>query len=188
MEKRKIHWKNWKTLCNPKEEGGSGFHSLAEFNTAMLAKQAWRVVNNPNSLVARLFKARYFPDSSFCMATAHNSPSYSWRSIFSTCDLLLHGSYWQVGDGLLINVVTDAWIPRVLDFKPNAGTISPSGVWNEGLVRAIFTPNEAHAILAIPLSSDGADMVVWRLEKEWYVYCEDCLQVLFFSFSISPSF
>ncbi|KAL6213530.1 hypothetical protein ACLB2K_012977 [Fragaria x ananassa] len=177
-EKRKIHWWNWKALCNPRVEGGVGFRSLSEFNSAMIAKQAWRITQHRNSLVARLYKAKYYPGGSFWTTEPHPSPSYSWRSIFSTWEVLLQGSYWQVGDGIFINGATDSWIPGVPDFKPDANTslpqdmvkvsdlISYTGVWNEGLVRQVFTPNEASAILAIPLSSeDTSDRVVWRLEK-----------------------
>ena len=35
---RRIHWKNWETLCKPKSDGGMGFKDLAKFNIVMLAK------------------------------------------------------------------------------------------------------------------------------------------------------
>ncbi|XP_061999224.1 uncharacterized protein LOC133716539 [Rosa rugosa] len=178
LDKRKIHWKTWKALCNPKEEGGLGFRSLSNFNNAMLAKQAWRVVTNPTSLVARIFKAKYFPDTSFWMTTPHDSPSFSWRSLFSTREFLRQSSYWQIGDGNTVNIWSDCWLPGVQDFKPMDNSIAANevqqvsdlmiqaGLWNTSLIRRLFPLTEADAILSLPLSSRYVDdRVVWRLEK-----------------------
>ena len=62
--------------------GGLGFKSLSEFNVAMLAKQAWRLLNNENQLVTQLMKARYYPKIDFLNASLGANPSYVWRSIF----------------------------------------------------------------------------------------------------------
>lgn len=41
-----------------KEDGGLGFKRLKSFNVSMLAKQAWRLINNTNPLVTKLMQAR----------------------------------------------------------------------------------------------------------------------------------
>lgn len=55
-------------MCMPKEEGGLGFRDLKAFNLALLAKQGWRLQNESNSLVHRVFKAHYFLDGDFLSA------------------------------------------------------------------------------------------------------------------------
>lgn len=62
---RGIHWKAWDRPCIPKKDGGLGFKDLRAFNLAILGKQAWRFLTRPHSLVARIYKGRYFPKSSF---------------------------------------------------------------------------------------------------------------------------
>jgi hypothetical protein len=50
-------------MAYPKTEGGLGFRNFKAFNMAMVAKEGWHIMINPNTLVARIFKARYFPGS-----------------------------------------------------------------------------------------------------------------------------
>uniref|UniRef100_A0A803PB79 Reverse transcriptase domain-containing protein n=1 Tax=Cannabis sativa TaxID=3483 RepID=A0A803PB79_CANSA len=62
-ESHKVHWKNWSSVFQSKFVGGLGFRCLTHFNQAMLAKQAWRIFQYPDSLLCRVLKARYFPHS-----------------------------------------------------------------------------------------------------------------------------
>ncbi|XP_048633068.1 uncharacterized protein LOC125607235 [Brassica napus] len=55
---RGMHWKSWDKLCAHKDNGGLGFKDLTDFNTAMLGKQLWRLIEKPNSLFSRIFKGR----------------------------------------------------------------------------------------------------------------------------------
>lgn len=59
-----------------KFEEGLGFRDLYNFNLALLAKQSWRILNNPHALWVKLLKARYFPDCDFKDATLGHRPSW----------------------------------------------------------------------------------------------------------------
>lgn len=52
-------------ICVPNKEDGLGFRNLKAFNLALLAKQAWRLQTNTQSLVYRVLKAQYFPYTDF---------------------------------------------------------------------------------------------------------------------------
>ena len=43
-------------MCKAKSNGGMGFHNFQAFNLAMLAKQGWRLLSNPESLYSKVYK------------------------------------------------------------------------------------------------------------------------------------
>ena len=108
-----IHWKKWEALGLPKEEGGLGFRCMSDFNSALLAKQGWRIISNPDALWVKILKHRYFPNCSFLEASTGSSPSWVWSSLLHGRATLIPGLYWKVGNGSNINIWNDSWIPSL---------------------------------------------------------------------------
>ena len=109
---RKIHWVKWKEMTKSKTIGGMGFRDLAMFNDALLAKQAWRLLNNTSSLLYKVFKARFFPNSSLMEAADSRMGSYTWKSILRGRDIIQREAIWRIGSGEKINIWQQCWLPR----------------------------------------------------------------------------
>lgn len=84
--------------------------TLPFFNQALLGKQAWRIFSQPESLVARILKSRYFKGSSFLDASIGTRPSYAWRSILHGREAMKQGMMRKIGDGTRSNVWMSNWI------------------------------------------------------------------------------
>ncbi|KAK9688730.1 hypothetical protein RND81_09G007000 [Saponaria officinalis] len=176
---RKIHWWRWEKLCKPKACGGMGFRDMRVFNQALLAKQVWRLLVNPESLVGRVLKARYFKHGSILDARRGYDPSFAWRSLWGAKSLLLDGLQWQVGNGESIRVWEDAWLPGVrgrkvprpnIEADPSMRVASlidaETGTWREEEIRALFTEDEANRVYEIPLSKRRPeDQLFWWPSK-----------------------
>ncbi|CAN1121543.1 Uncharacterized mitochondrial protein AtMg00310, partial [Linum perenne] len=109
---------SWEKLCLPKEDGGLGFKDLETFNHALLAKQTWRLLHDPELLLAKIYKAKYYPNSSLMQAGKGSNPSWGWKDILKGRDIIKVGYRWQVGDGVHINPFLDHWIPSFPYFVP----------------------------------------------------------------------
>jgi hypothetical protein len=46
---------------------------------------------DPDSLIARIMKAKYYPKCSILEASVGRTPSFAWRIIHGSCDLLREG-------------------------------------------------------------------------------------------------
>lgn len=59
---KKLHLLNWEKICQPKRKGGLGIKNFGPMNPVMLAKQYWNLYQNPNSLLVRTYKVKYYPN------------------------------------------------------------------------------------------------------------------------------
>lgn len=80
-EGKGINWRSWSKLGSAKNMVGFGFRDLHCFNRALIAKQGWRIIKDPGSLVACIYKEKYFPTSQFFDAKLGYCPSQIWRSL-----------------------------------------------------------------------------------------------------------
>ena len=94
----KIHWVRWETLCSLKSVGGMGFRDLRMSNDAMLGKQVWRLFHERNSLVYKVFWAKYFQSSNIFDAKESSRCSFAWQSILQAREGVLRGARWWLGN------------------------------------------------------------------------------------------
>ena len=76
----------------------------------MLGKQGWRLLSEPTSLMARIFKARYYLNTSFLEANLGSNPSYVWRSVLAVQGLIHSGVRWRIGKGDRVNIWLKPWL------------------------------------------------------------------------------
>ena len=145
-----------------------------KFNEAILTKQVWRLVHDTYSLFYRVFKAKYFPTGSIFYAKVR-SGSYAWKNILKSQKVILLGACWRIGDGTMVKIFKDSWLPgnnlgKVLspisvlskDATVDQLIDSDSRLWNTSLVDSIFLPFEAQLIKSIPVChSAQEDFLFW---------------------------
>ncbi|XP_075518291.1 putative mitochondrial protein AtMg00310 [Primulina tabacum] len=153
-ESRKLHWKKWDYMCKPKCQGGMGFRKLEIFNKALLAKQIWRILRKPNSLVGRVLKARYFKQGDIMQAQLGSNPSFVWRSLLSSRTLLEDGLYWTVGNGKSIRIFHDKWVPKVRNFINNNGSLILNEIRVDALIKDGRRDDEAIRGSVLPYIGD----------------------------------
>ena len=101
----------------PKYMGGLGFRDFEIFNLALLARQAWRLLVNPESLCARVLKTRYYPNGRLEDTVFSTNASQTWQSIVHGLELLKQGLIWRIGNGRSVRIWRDPWIPRGHNFQ-----------------------------------------------------------------------
>jgi hypothetical protein len=149
-EDNQKHMHRWWKICVPKNKGGMGFRDLHCFNLALLSRQCWRLLCEPESLCAQVLRAKYYPFGDLLKAKMKKGSSYTGQSIWCGIQTFKRGHIWRVGDGSEINIWTDAWIPS----SPSRKIVTPRGIamqtkvsklinpetrsWDEARLRSIF--------------------------------------------------
>ncbi|XP_058725633.1 uncharacterized protein LOC131596916 [Vicia villosa] len=81
-EKRIIHWMSWNDVCLPVDKGGLGLSKLEDFNTALLLKWRWRILEASNFLGYCILKARYRDIMLQVAIEGGKLDKYSYKSVW----------------------------------------------------------------------------------------------------------
>lgn len=180
-------------MCLPEKEGGLGFKDFKMCNWPPLGKQAWRLLTCGDSFIRSIWKAQYFPNSSFMEASLGKCPSYSWRGIWEARWVVKRGMCWRIGDGDAMKVWKDLWLLGTQSIK----VVSPIGKgnenlevialidpvsrsWSKMLVSNLFLPFEQKRIISIPLSHRApVDQIYWDLEKDGHYFVKSTYRAIF---------
>ena len=173
--KRRIHWKNWDSLCCSKLDGGLGFKDFESFNLALLAKQWWRIMSNEDSVSYKVLKGKYFPNSSPRSVLRRPSSSFLWSSFLEERKVFEEGACWRVGDGKQIEVWVDAWLNKPPEYRATKPSQTPTPLkvvalinednrsWKMEMVKDMFTETDAAIITSTHLSKRCMpDKQIWR--------------------------
>ena len=142
----------------------------------MLAKQYWRICTEPQSFIAKTFKAKYFPKGCIqnCLPKSHHS--WFWRKILDQKNTKLKESKWLVRNGFDIPLKHLAWFSCGDQFiqyhNLNSGTVSnlidhSAHTWKPDLIRSLYPHTISAKILKTPISKVGAgqDKLLWKHSK-----------------------
>lgn len=187
----KIIWMSWDRLARHKQTGGLGFRYLRDFNLAMLGKQGWRLVTNPNSLVARVYKAKYYHNKEFMEASLGSSPSFIWRSILEARKVISDGAIWRVGNGKDIQILNQPWLNN--KENPYVTTTSPVLVaqkvdslfrigtkeWDLEIIEDVFDSRDQQVILNTKIEQDlEKDVLSWKLEHSGHYFVKSAYKLM----------
>lgn len=127
---------------------------------AGLAKQAWRLLDEPSSLISQVYKGRYFAKKSFLDASMGSRPSYAWWSIMYRPELLEKGLMKTIRDGQNTHVWIDLWILDEVPRRPInkegqidmnlkvSHLISLMGGWDQQRLSSLFRRGDITKILS----------------------------------------
>ena len=178
QQKKPIHYRSWNSICKPKKEGGLGIRKLELVNKGILINTAWRLVHDPDSIIAKIIKAKYFPYASLWTAVTYLPKSTFWASILSirhhlekhvTIQLvegnsLIWNQPWcpiwkemhdrlnlEQNDYQIPNKVSDLWMPN-------------SKKWDTNKIVTLFGQQTLDTLLQLPIiSGSGPDILCWKL-------------------------
>ena len=179
QDRYSIPWIVWNKITLTKKEGGLELRDMYAFNKALLAKQAWRLMTLPSSLLARVYRAKYYRNTGFMEARSYQSSSLAWRSIIQTQPLIRRGVHWALGNGEHIRVWKDSWLlgePSSTPRGPGESTfpslkvqnlfIPTTTSWNLPLLSSLFHHEDVQRIMRLRPSITGSeDRLYWRYNK-----------------------
>ncbi|CAN0910616.1 Uncharacterized mitochondrial protein AtMg00310 [Linum grandiflorum] len=103
-----------------KEHDGLEFRDVRGFNLILLGKQVWRLMICIDSLVSRIYRAKYYPIGDILSAELGHRPSFFWQSLCKSRCIVQRGYRWKIGNGLFAKVWTGPWLKKPMSISTSS--------------------------------------------------------------------
>jgi ribonuclease HI len=110
-DRKKMHMISWDKVCRPKDLGGLGLYSTKSRNLALLAKLNCRVMEEPDSLWAKILIANYCLNGIMDeRLVTPRSGSSNWKGLRRGHEVFGKGFRWVVNNGHSLSFWHDLWV------------------------------------------------------------------------------
>ena len=173
------HLVSWDKVCRPKSDGGLGIRGSRDMNKALIAKVGWRLLQDTESLWARVIRCKYAVGNihNVSWMAARKNGSSTWRSVaLGIREVVSKGHTWVMGNGREIKFWTDRWLSNqpltavtVAELPEGYEDITARDMWVVGggwdLTQiAPFVTEETRlelAVVVVDTVTEGEDRLAW---------------------------
>ena len=127
-------------------------------------------------------EAKYYRGGHFLDSHLGSQPSFAWRSIHSSRDLINEGLIWRIGSGTQVRIWKDKWLPQaatymiqspptLLDLNTLVCELIDRDTkwWNLPMIKNLFAEEEVNLILSLPISvANQGDKQIWKGTKNGF--------------------
>ncbi|XP_026452057.1 uncharacterized protein LOC113352456 [Papaver somniferum] len=170
---RGVFTKKWNHVSVPKDLGGLYIRQSAILNQALLAKLAWRMIEEPDTPWVVLLSHKYFNGQNPITYALSRNGSWAWKGICDGIDIIKQFYCWQVGGGSNISIWKDNWIhsmegPPRSNFVSNAISKvsdlidSSTKTWKLDILEVMFDDATIRSIQEIRIPMSGKDIIRWK--------------------------
>lgn len=149
------HMIAWNKICQPKTQGGLGIRRFKDFNSALLGRQAWRIIHNPNAILSKVYRAKYCCDPINLTFQAKSQATPLARKICKQIDIVTQNCKWKVGNGQSIHIGSRLWYQPLGEhngLNTVADLFNQNGSWDFQKVSALFDDQTTRLIMHTPIS------------------------------------
>ncbi|WMV54211.1 hypothetical protein MTR67_047596 [Solanum verrucosum] len=171
----KHHWRSWKNLCVPKDEGGICIRNMDDISKTLAVKRWWRFRTN-KSLWADFMKAKYCHRVHPSVKAWTSGNSQAWKFMVNARHVAEPNILWKINSGSC-NMWWDNWCEKgplaILypDHVHNNNTkvmaYIDGGNWNMNKLREALPEHIVLYIANIPIGdANDNDYAVWNITQD----------------------
>ncbi|XP_026399097.1 uncharacterized protein LOC113294945 [Papaver somniferum] len=172
--RRAAYFRSWNDIGRSKLCGGLGIRNSHATNRVFIAKLGWRICRNPDHLVSRFLKDKYFRNQNLLeIDKAADNSSWIWKGIVKGLVFLKDNIVSKINDGSSTKSWSSVWLPcsnsPPVSISPNFNDYTfvselidvQNHSWNIGLLNSLFAPDDVIKIRSLRLNINEKDSIMW---------------------------